>query len=297
MNRPPFPNVWDNTQLSTYRKCPRRLQYEFLWNKTSSETNVHLHAGGAYAKGLEVVRKEYFVGGKPLDEALALGGLALIKFYGPFQPHDLNNNKSLDMMLGALGYYFEKWPIESLKPATLSTGPAIEFSFAVPFPRVLHPTTKEPIIICGRFDMIVEMGGLMLGEDDKTASQLGKQWLNKWRVGNQITTYVWGAQQSGIPLNGFNMRGIGLYKRGYEGVDAITYRKPWQLEEWERATEATLNDAIRDWERGFFTPAWNDACSSYSGCPYLILCESQNPEVWLPINFVDRTWNPLASRD
>ena len=293
-----FPKVWDNTQLSAYRRCPRRFLYEFVWNAAPSDTNVHLHAGGAYAKGLEIVRKEFFTNKRPFDEALALGALALIRAYGTFAPRDINDNKSLPMMLGALGYYFERWPIEEgLVPAIIGGQPAIEFSFAVPFPKVLHPDTGEPIIICGRFDMIAQVGSTLLGEDDKTAGQLGSQWLNKWRVGNQITTYCWGARQYGLPLQGFNMRGIGLYKRGYEGIDAITYRKDWQLAEWEQNTQATLEDAIRDYKRGFWGANWSDACSSFSGCPYLILCESPNPEVWVPVNFVKRDWDPLASRD
>lgn len=272
--------------------------YEFIWNKAPSETNVHLHAGGAFAKGLEVVRKAYFMDNKPFDEALALGGVALVRYYGTFQPHERNDNKSLPMMLGALGYYFERWPInEGIVPILYHDRPAIEFNFAVPFPGVKHPETDQPLIICGRFDMIGKQLGVTLGEDDKTASQLGTQWLNKWRVGNQITTYCWGAAQHGITLNGFNMRGIGLYKRGYEGIDAITYRKPWLLNEWEENTRATLNDAIRDYTRGFWGANWADSCNSYSGCPYLILCESPTPQVWLPVNFVDRDWDPLASRD
>jgi hypothetical protein len=293
-----FPQVWDNTQLSAYRRCPRRFFYEFIWNKVGDDTNVHLHAGGAFAKGLEVTRMEYFTNKRPLDESLALGGLALIKFYGDFTPRDTNDNKSLPMMLGALGYYFERWPIDQfIVPAEIGGKPAIEFSFAVPFPKVKHPDTGQPITICGRFDMIAQAGSILLGEDDKTASMLGTQWLNKWRVGNQITTYCWGAKQYGIPLQGFNIRGIGLYKRGYEGVDAITYRKAWQLEEWERNTEATLNDAIRDYQRGYWSANWADACNSFSGCPYLMLCESAEPEQWLKVNFKDRTWNPLQSRD
>lgn len=293
-----FPHVWDNTILSAYRKCPRKFMYEFIWNKIGAESNVHLHAGAAFAKGLEIVRKEFFASKRPFDEALALGGLALIRAYGDFIPLDVNSNKSLPMMLGALGFYFERWPItEGIVPEEIGGEPAIEFNFAVPFERVKHPDTNQPIIICGRFDMIGSISNIRLGEDDKTAGQLGTQWLNKWRVGNQITTYCWGARASGIPLQGFNMRGVGLYKRGYEGIDAITYRKPWQLEEWERNTEATLLDAIRDYQRGFWGANWSDACSSYSGCSYLPLCESEHPEVWLPVNFVDRTWSPLASRD
>lgn len=293
-----FPQVWDNTMLSAYRKCARRFLYEFIWQQSPSEINVHLHAGAAYAKGLEVTRKEFYANGRPFDEALALGALALIGAYGDYQPSDPNSNKTLPHILGALGFYFERWPIDQgIVPATFEGKPAIEFNFAVPFPRVLHPTTGQPIIICGRFDMIGTQSGVLLGEDDKTASRLGNEWLNKWRVGNQITTYVWGAKQSGIHLQGFNMRGVGLYKRGYEGIDAITYRRDWQLEEWERNTEATLNDAIRDYQRGYWQANWADACSSYSGCPYLRLCESPDPEPWLKLDFFQREWNPLASRD
>lgn len=298
MNNLKFPETWDNTQLSAYRKCARRFMYEFIWNKTAYETNVHLHAGAAFARGLEITRREFFAVKRPFDEALALGGLALIKAYGDFQPREEHSNKSLPMLLGALGFYFERWPIDQgITPEEISGEPAIEFNFAIPFDRVRHPETNQPIIICGRFDMIGKIAGLRLGEDDKTASRLGNEWLNKWRVGNQITTYSWGARASGIPLAGFNMRGVGLYKSRYEGIDAITYRKPWQLEEWERNTEATLLDAIRDYQRGFWEANWADSCSAYGGCSYLPLCESEDPKVWIPVNYVDRVWNPLASRD
>ena len=60
---------------------------------------------------------------------------------------------------------------------------------------------------------------------------------------------------------------------------------------------ARIGSNIRDYKRGFWGANWADACSSFSGCPYLMLCESQEPESWLKVNFKDRTWNPLESRD
>lgn len=292
----PFPQVWDNTMLSSFRKCPQAWAYAHGQHITGHETSIHLHAGAAYARGLEVARKEYFIKGTNLDDSLALGALALIKDYGDYDSGD--HAKSLANMIGAMGHYMTQWPFDQgPQPAIIGGTAAIEWNFALPIPGLKHPETGEPLIYCGRFDTVDNYGSMLMGGDDKTTTQLGQTWFNRWRLANQITGYCWGANEYGIPLSGFRLRGISILSKGYGHAEAITYRKAWQIHEFVRNTQQTITRAINQWAEGQFEKAWNDACSSYSGCDFMVLCESQEPQQWIPINFKKREWNPLASRD
>ena len=294
----PFPSVFDNTILSSARACPQKFVWAYCHNLATSDVSVHLHAGAAFARGLEITRKAHYLQGASKDDALAIGALALIESYGDFKPHD-KEAKSLDNMLGAMGHYFLQWPLgEGPEPVLFKDGKrGIEWNFALPIPGVKHPQTGEDIIYCGRFDTIDDYNGMKMGGDDKTTTQLGDQWFNRWRLANQITGYCWGAAEYGMPLAGFRLRGISILKNSYGHAEAITYRKSWQIKEFLANTQATIKHLIQMWEEGYWEKAWNDACSSYGGCQYIILCESQTPEQWIPVNFVPRTWDPLRTRD
>jgi len=282
--------------LSAFRKCPQNWAYTHGQHIASHETSIHLHAGAAYARGLEVARKEYFIKGTNLDDSLALGALALIKDYGDYDSGD--HAKSLANMLGAMGHYTTQWPFDQgPQPALIEGNAAIEWNFALPIPGLTHPESGEPLIYCGRFDTVDQYGSMLMGGDDKTTTQLGQTWFNRWRLANQITGYCWGANEYGIPLSGFRLRGISILSKGYGHAEAITYRKAWQIHEFVRNTQQTITRAIQQWAEGQFEKAWNDACSAYSGCDFMVLCESQQPDMWIPINFKKREWNPLASRD
>ena len=61
-NRPPFPLVWDNTMRTSYIACGRKFAWEFLEHYKTINPSVHLHAGAAWAKALEVLRAAYYTG-------------------------------------------------------------------------------------------------------------------------------------------------------------------------------------------------------------------------------------------
>lgn len=296
-----FPTVFDNTMLTAYRTCPQKFYWAYIRRLRLPGESVHLVAGAAFAKGLEVVRKEYFDNKRDFDTALALGGKALVEAYGDFNPGPMHLNKSWDRMLGALGFYFETWPIDriivptQLQPGTKHT---IEYSFGVPFPGFTHPETGEPVVYAGRFDMIAkhETLKMLIGEDDKTTSQLGSQWFDKWRLSNQLSGYTWGAHEYGIPLVGFNMRGVSLLKNDYGHGEAIVYRKAWQIKEFVENARKTLEMMKRDWAEGRWQKQWDAACSSYGGCSFINLCDTPTPDDWMD-NYQPNTWNPLHSRD
>jgi len=297
-SRPPFPAVLDSTIVAAFRSCPQKMFREFVQHYKPATPSVHLHAGGAFAKGLEIARKSFFQDGLSAEESEARGLGALMKEYGEFQcPAD--SAKSLERTAGAFEYYFSQYPLqtEHAKPAMLPSGRiGIEFSFAEPLP-INNPETGDPILYCGRMDQIVEYSGALYGEDDKTTSQLGSSWARQWDLRSQFTGYCWAARQAGIPLNGFLVRGISILKTKYETLQAITYRHPWMIDRWYEQLLRDVARIIQCWESGVWDFNLDHACAEYGGCPFRQVCLSSDPEPWLQGGFIRRRWNPLSREE
>lgn len=296
MTRPPFPVVIDSTLRSSFVSCPRKFELEYLNHWKPRDPSVHLHAGGAFARGLEVARLAYFRDGLPPDEATALGMKALLEFYGSFEcPPD--SAKSLERMLGAMEYYMDQYPLDqdAAKPVVLehNNQRGIEFSFAEPID-INHPETGDPILYCGRMDQVVEYAGGVFGEDDKTTSSLGASWSGQWDLRSQFTGYTWACQKAGIPLQGFLVRGISILKTKYDTQQAITYRPQWQLNRWYKQLLRDIGRMIECWKEGYWDYNLDHACGEFGGCIFKRVCLSQDPQPWLETSFEKRQWNPLT---
>jgi len=172
-----FPEVIDSTLLSSFRSCPHKANLAYFQHYKPKVQSIHLHAGKAYAAGLEAARVAFFQEGHSEEDAKALGLKKLIEEYGDFDcPPD--SAKSLERMCGALEYYFSVWPLSTDKavPITLPSGKrGVEFSFIEPL-EINHPETGNPLLYSGRMDTVVNYAGGIFGEDDKTTSQLGAKW-------------------------------------------------------------------------------------------------------------------------
>lgn len=295
-----FPEVLDSTMITTYRACPHKFFREYCQH-WKSPGNVHLHAGASFAKGLEASRLSYWRDGKSASDSYEDGIGAMLKAYGTFECPE-ESPKSATRMAGALEFYYDRYPFpnEEAPPHMIEhIGPAVEFNFAEPL-SILHPDTGNPLILCGRFDQIVDYAGGVWGEDDKTASQLGATWPKQWDMRFQFSTYSWGARKAGFPLQGFLVRGVSILKKGYDTLQAITYRPAWMLDRWEAGMLTTVEKMVEDWKwyqghgMDAFTLNEGDACNAYGGCPLRITCLSANPEPWLATSFVQRVWNPLT---
>jgi len=298
IQRPPFPTVIDSTILGAFRSCPQKAYRTYVEHWKPRTPSVHLHAGAAFAKGLEVTREAFFVQGLSEDDALAAGLHALITFYGDFEcPED--SAKSCTRMAGALEYYFHVWPLgrEEAPPATLPSGAkAIEFSFNEPLD-IRHPETGDPLLYCGRLDMICEYAGSLFGEDDKTTSSLGASWGRQWDLRSQFTGYVWGAKRSGLDLAGFLVRGVSILKTKYDSMPVITYRPQWQVDRWLEQTHRDIQRMIRCWDEGYWDYNLDHACTEFAGCELRQVCLSQDPMPWLEQGFIRRVWDPVARKE
>lgn len=322
--RPPFPSVIDSSMIAAFRSCPYKANLDFFQHWKPKSQSVHLHAGAAYAKALEVARTAYYLGEyhspqvttgfddqgaqtlhvtweidqrDPLDSAMAIeaGLRAMIASYGSFTcPPD--SAKSLERMCGAYEYYFTQYPLETDRavPVTLPSGRrGIEFSFAEPIDET-HPETGDPLLYVGRMDMICEFAGGWFGEDDKTTSQLGASWSKQWDLRSQFTGYCWGAAKAGFPLSGFLVRGVSILKTKYETQQAITYRPQWMIDRWYEQLMRDVKRMKEMWASDIWDMSLDHACAEYGGCPYRQPCLSQDPAPWLEGSFERRKWDPVA---
>lgn len=295
MTRPSFPHVFDSSMMAAFKSCPRKAELEYIQHWKARDLSVHLHAGKAYAEGLEKARTAYFVDGHNPEDSMAIGLRALLTSYGDFEcPSD--SAKSAERMAGALEFYFERYPMEtdSAVPMTLPGGKrGIEFSFLEPID-LIHPETGDPILYSGRMDMMVDYEGMHLGEDDKTASQLGASWPRQWDLRSQFTGYVWGAARGGIKLDGFLVRGVSILKSKYDTLQAITYRPQWQQDRWYEQLLRDGKRMMQAWESGYYDFNLDHACAEYGGCPFRGVCQMQRPEPLLAMHFERRRWDPVA---
>lgn len=320
--RPPFPTVIDASLIAAFRSCPRRAFFDFFQHWKSKTPSVHLHAGAAYARGLEVARLAYYSGdyhyprvelvdgqqvvdwkseprspGQSL-EAIACGLQALLAAYGDFEcPPD--SAKSCERMAGAFEYYFQMYPFETEKavPVTRPSGKrGIEFSFAEPID-FIHPETGNPLVYVGRFDMLCDYMGGIYGEDDKTTSSLGASWSKQWDLRSQFTGYCWGARRQKLAVDGFLVRGISILKTKYDTQQAVTYRPQWMIDEWEeQLLTVDLPRMVQMWESEKWAISHAEACTEYGGCQFRQVCLSapENRLNWLRTGFERRSWDPVS---
>lgn len=292
--RPPFPHVIDSTIIGAFRSCPQKAFKAYIEHWKPKEASIHLHAGAAFARGLEVARKAFYDNDQSEADSIAAGMQALFVAYGD-QPQFEGSTKNLDRMAGALEFYFEHYPMatDAAKPTMMPSGKrAIEFSFAQPLP-LLHPESGDPLIYSGRSDMIADFADGIFIEDDKTASQLGASWSKQWDLRSQFTGYCWAARSAGIKVNGVLVRGVSILKTKYDTLQAVTYRSDWEIDRWHAQLLRDLQRMMACWREGIWDYNLDHACTEYGGCDFTQVCKSPDPMTWLPVYFEKRVWDPL----
>jgi hypothetical protein len=291
---PQMPRVIDSTIRSDYVSCHTKGYWSFQRKLGPPYASTDLIAGGAFAKGLEVLRQAYYGEGASLSVALEKGMLAALAEYGNHEPVEQKQAKSAERVVAALADYVTHYPPDKdhVKPYIAGGKAAVEFTFSIPLP-INHPDTGEPILYAGRFDMLGVRNEQLVVVDEKTTSQLGPTWINKWNLRGQFTGYIWACQQYGYPVLGAIVRGISFLKNSFGHAEAIQLRAQWEIDQW-------YAQLIRDVERikaayieGWYDQAFDEACADYGGCPFQQLCKAHNPENWTD-KYLIRDWDPLA---
>lgn len=288
-----FPPVIDSTMLASW-DCPRKFELSHVHRySTRSDKSIHLIAGGAYAKGLEVARLAYYNGDDP-ETCLLKGTNALIQEYGDADAE--GTAKTLDRMIGALEFYFATYPLDTddARIAVIGGVPAIEWSFGLPLP-FDHPDTGEPLLYAGRTDMLCDFAGGVYALDDKTTSQLGASWPRQWELRGQFTGYAWAARELGIRLAGALVRGVSILKTQYGSAQAIVNQPDWKIDRWVAERDRRIAAMIAAYQSGTYGFNLGEKCNEYGGCTFKPVCNvpPEHAISWLDTNYVEHEWNPL----
>lgn len=294
--RPEFPRVITNSMRSDFTQCPRKFALKTINHWQPRASSVHLRAGKAFAKGMEVVRTQYFVEKQSVEDAILHGWVATALEYGE-EPVNVATPKTASNMTSALLYYFNAFPLASdfLRPLQLHDGKwGIEFNFTQTLP-IDHPDTGEPLVLGGRFDMLAEhQNGLVFVDDEKTATQLGASWVESWMLDSQVTEYIWAAKQFGYPVHGAIIRGVSILKNGHGHAQSIQYRTQKQLDMWYTQLLRDVKRMVALYQEGYFDYDLAGGCKSYGGCPYRSVCASPHPDLWLEQDFDQIPYHPYG---
>lgn len=291
-----FPNVIDSTILLS-TACPTKFFYQFALGLSPIEKSVHLHAGGAFAHGVEAVRKNFYLKKLSLEDSLIDGWREFMNYWGDYEAPD-NSYKDFVNVSAALFDYFHNYNPNNdyIQPFVKSDGtPAVEFTFAIPLP-ILHPDTGEPLIYAGRCDMLGMYQNMGCIVDEKTSYSFPAEWAKLFSMRGQFIGYTWAAQQFGFPISMCVVRGVAIQQRSIKHLEAIMQFPQWQIDRWYQEMLVKVQYIVDVWKRKDFPLNYGDICSSYGGCPQLDLCTSQQPEAWLP-SFSIRKWNPLDKQE
>lgn len=268
--------------------CPTKWVNNYL-RGLEKPINIHLHAGGAFAKGMETARKVFFKEGGTEEDARLAGMQALSDYYGDdYAEAWAGETKNRTAMMAALSHYLtDGWPLASdyLEPYE-SAEQGVEFDFALPF-GVNHPQSGEPLLYRGRIDWLArnKNDGTVWIVDDKTTGSLGKSWHQQWNLDSQPTGYVWAARQFGMPVSGVILRGTSILKRGFGHEENLQMRTEFQVEDWHQQLIQDVHGMIATWQdfragRRIVKRLDKSLCNNYGGCAYLNSCGSPNPEAW-----------------
>ena len=293
-----LPTYINSTMMSAFRQCPRKFFTEFCLNLRPARLSIDLHAGACFASAIENFYRHYY-SGADFDTSLARTHGQYMDQWGDFVSNKPDTPKTRENVWKAVERYFQQWRPETdpIQPFDKSAGGAFEFTFAIPLPVAdhtggfpLHPS-GEPFQYAGRFDLLGVWQGRPIIRDEKTTTSIGQKWADQWRLRSQFMGYVWACQQSGIQLDTVCVRGIGILKTDIKLAEAFKTFGPSPHREVVQQLQRDLWRLRRSWDEGYFNYNFADACSSYGGCPFLDLCESDHPERWYS-QFEKRTWNP-----
>ena len=301
--RPDFPEVIDSSIREAFFTCPHKAYRSYFEHWKSTRESIHLIAGAAFAKGLEVARKSFFERKVSSEDSVALGVQALLEHFRQITEttgRDFDSeDKNPDRIAGALEFYFQNYPLgnDGLVPATLPDGSiGIECSFVEELP-ILHPQTDKPILFSGRADMLAEYAGGLYLIDEKTTKSLGATWIHKWDMRGQFSGYAWACRKKGINIDGVIVRGVSILKTKYDHLPAITLRSDYEIDKWFFQFCQDIKRMIQMWEEGYFDYALGEACDSYGGCMFKDVCRSNDPDSILEGSFVKRIWNPITRNE
>lgn len=296
---PHIPEVWDNSTVSTWTRCPRKGFYEYGLSRSPVGVNYPIQWGVGYHKFREVLESLYkkvvvdggALLGEPDIQSFIYNGAwnAAIVAEGKWEEPDAEHKHSYltkARLARACEEAFESW-LEEKRDDKIQV-----LLFEQPFDLILPNSTYR---YGGRFDQLVDWDGKLWIRDFKTTSRMGKGYSLRFDPNNQMTGYVWGAQE----LSGRNVEGViveVVYNTKTKGPDFFPFlstRTAEQVRQWLRGIVWEIGEIERQLSAGVF-PMRTEACDDWGGCFFRDACRRDgwaSIQMWLESNTVESIWD------
>lgn len=177
-----------HSSMSAFKNCRKKYQYRYEHCLSPKRRKESLHFGSAIHKGLEL-----YYSGFELNEILnAVECMLTPSDTTGWDQKDFEREQTLKAtargMLTAYVYHFnDRESFEEIKP---------EWQFSLP---VINPATDYPVRNVrheGKVDGLFKKEGRWWLREFKTASQVGRDYLERLKLDTQITSYVEAAERT-----------------------------------------------------------------------------------------------------
>ncbi len=271
----------DNFALTNFQTCPSKYDLRIRQGWTTRRRSSALAFGGGFHEGLATWYKTH-------DLAAALTAIHE-KWDETVSIDDYRTKeKAIQVMID----YVKRYPSENFQVVGAPERPMIEVPFCLDTGLVTDD--GEPIEYGGIFDGLVDFNGQIWVFEHKTTSQLGSYYFDQFKPNNQVTGYIWAAEQlSGRRTQGAIINAIGVYKTGATKFErGMTARHPQDLVEWLENVRLICNQ-IKRAEREGFSQSTN-ACTLYGKCEYHsvhVLSHPSEREKRLEQDYLKEAWD------
>lgn len=297
-----FPLIISDTDLTLWSECELRWFRARCQCLTRTEFNVDLTAGGAFASGMESVRKAYYNDKLPAREAIDLGKATILTLMHSQNVSD-DELKSPERMAFALEKYFKEFPLEDedIIPAQLEDGSfAIEHKLTAELP-ILHPVYKIPLIFKGKLDLLAQRMNRLTLVDEKTTKQISSNLDSLLATEGQFIGYAWLARQHGITISAAEIRKIAIQKTDIKFKAFDVPITDFMIGAWEQAFLTKVKNMVLkylmvtenpDKFKDYFVPDYKLGCTAYfKACPFQDGCTTKFGESFIETNFTQMVWN------
>ena len=288
----------DNTQLSSYKDCPRKFQLRHVMNWRPAGTGTPLVFGSSWHAGQDALWKN----AKEFSKQ-DLRHLAMLGFMSKWEEEGLPTSLSLEQVeqLGArtppvaeemyLNYIEQRWQI--LQGCELI---AIEQPFAVPLPNI------PDVWYVGRLDKVINYNGQRLIIEHKTTSEykidggFRSLYLDSWDSDSQVKGYEFGGSLY-FQTDQVWIDAALVHKKVHDKFRfvPVQHQQPIILE-WIESTCDWVTRLNRDIERNYFPKNEGNCVGKYGACQFMDICRTQPAPAELkeaPYGYVVEPWSPF----
>lgn len=314
MNR----TYYDNTQLSTFKECPRKYYLRHIRGFTGSGTSMPLVFGGAWHNAMDVVWSNY--GKVPNDQLARLSMKAFnLKWTeeGLPEPTELTLEQlesygaRTPMVAAEMIYNYINARKQTFENSTFKLN-AVEQPFAVP----IYPDSTNHWYI-GRLDKVFQLNGSRIIGEHKTTSDykidggFKTGWLDSWSPSSQIEGYMFAGnmyyEDGGVRYVWVD--GALVHKKVHDAFKFIPLAANlssldgwlWEARDWiERINteKAKLSESANtNGNQLLAFPRNTDSCTGkYGPCTFKRLCSNVTNPAKLetaPETYIVKFWSPF----